>query len=153
MGCPILLQGILPTQGSCIGRCVLYYWNTREDCKQHRRPESNWINQKRISVHLSSGKAFYLSNLFCFVLFLTIFGCAGSSLQHTGFSSCGAQAKLPCSMWNLSSLTRDRSHIPCIGRWILNHWITREVPRAKLYPGFKIHVQGTVSLLLKAPQQ
>ena len=30
-------------------------------------------------------------------------------------------------MWDLSSLIRDRTHIPCIGRWSLNHWIAREV--------------------------
>ena len=29
-------------------------------------------------------------------------------------------------MWDLSSRTRDRTHIPCIGRQILNHWTTRE---------------------------
>ena len=37
-------------------------------------------------------------------------------------------AYLPCGMWDLSSLTRDRTHVPCIGRRILNHWTTREVP-------------------------
>ena len=31
-------------------------------------------------------------------------------------------------MWDLSSLTRDRTHIPSNGRQILNHWTTREVP-------------------------
>ena len=31
-------------------------------------------------------------------------------------------------MWDLSSLTRDRTHTPCIGRRSLNHWTTREVP-------------------------
>ena len=33
---------------------------------------------------------------------------------------------------NLSSLTRDRTHIPCIGRWSLNLWTTREVPNLLL---------------------
>ena len=28
-----------------------------------------------------------------------------------------------------SSLTRDWICVPCTSRWILNHWITREVPR------------------------
>ena len=28
-----------------------------------------------------------------------------------------------------SSWTRDQTQVPCIGRWILNHWTTREVPR------------------------
>ena len=32
-------------------------------------------------------------------------------------------------MWDLSSLTRDWTHVPCIARQILNHWTTREVPR------------------------
>ena len=31
-------------------------------------------------------------------------------------------------MWDLSSPTRNRTRIPCIGRWILKHWTTREVP-------------------------
>ena len=30
--------------------------------------------------------------------------------------------------WHVeSSWTRDRTHVPCIGRWILNHQTTREV--------------------------
>ena len=31
-------------------------------------------------------------------------------------------------MRDLSSLARDQTGIPCIARWILNHWTTREVP-------------------------
>ena len=31
-------------------------------------------------------------------------------------------------MWDLSSLTRDQTHTPCIGRRSLNHWTIREVP-------------------------
>ena len=30
-------------------------------------------------------------------------------------------------MWGLSSLTREQTLVPCIGRQILNHWTTREV--------------------------
>ena len=30
-------------------------------------------------------------------------------------------------MWDLSFLTRDRIHIPCLARQILHHWTTREV--------------------------
>ena len=32
------------------------------------------------------------------------------------------------SMWELSSLTRDWTRTPCVGRQSLNHWTTREVP-------------------------
>ena len=31
-------------------------------------------------------------------------------------------------MWDLSSLTRDQTCVPCIERWILNCWATRELP-------------------------
>ena len=31
-------------------------------------------------------------------------------------------------MWDLSSPTRDQTHIPCIGGQIINHWTTREAP-------------------------
>ena len=38
-------------------------------------------------------------------------------------------------MWNLSSLTRDQTHIPCIGRQILNYWTIKKVlfSRISLY--------------------
>ena len=31
-------------------------------------------------------------------------------------------------LWDLSSLTRDRTHTHCLGRWSLNHWAARKVP-------------------------
>ena len=34
----------------------------------------------------------------------------------------------PQGMWDLSSLTRDRTLTPCIGRQHLNQWTAREVP-------------------------
>ena len=43
-------------------------------------------------------------------------------------SSCSTQAYLPCGMWDPSSQTRHPTHVPCIGRQILNHRTTREVP-------------------------
>ena len=42
-------------------------------------------------------------------------------------SGVAAWPSLLHSMWDLS-LTRDRIHFPCIGRRILQHWTTREVP-------------------------
>ena len=34
-----------------------------------------------------------------------------------------------CSMWDLSSPTRDPTHGSAMGVWSLNHWATREVTR------------------------
>ena len=50
----------------------------------------------------------------------------------TSYQLCHVGSKVvahrPCSMWNLSSPTRDGSCVFCIGKCILNHWTTREVP-------------------------
>ena len=47
--------------------------------------------------------------------------------------SCGLQdpslVLLSSGMWDFSSPPMDQTHVPCIGRQILNHWTTREVPR------------------------
>ena len=53
---------------------------------------------------------------------------------------CGTQALpqvavcglLSRDMWDLGSLTRDWTYVPCIGKQILNHGTTREVPLALL---------------------
>ena len=42
-------------------------------------------------------------------------------------SSCDRQAWLPRGT-DLTSRTRDQTCVPCIGKWIFNHWTTREVP-------------------------
>ena len=42
--------------------------------------------------------------------------------------SCGMQAYLHQGMWNLGSLTRDQTGVPCIARRILNLRTIREVP-------------------------
>ena len=51
-----------------------------------------------------------------------------SLVQAHKLSSCGARAQLSSGMWDASSLTRDQTYVLCIGRWILHHWTTREVP-------------------------
>ena len=51
----------------------------------------------------------------------------GSQALECRLSSCGARAQL--LQWHVgSSQTRDRTRVPCIGRWILNPCATREVP-------------------------
>ena len=39
------------------------------------------------------------------------------------------QTQLSHGMWELSSLTRDRTLVPYIGRQVLNHWTTRDIPK------------------------
>jgi len=57
--------------------------------------------------------------------------CCGTqalSRACSGLSTCGTRAYLPQDMWDLSSLDRDRTCVSCLGRWILHHWTTKEVP-------------------------
>lgn len=48
--------------------------------------------------------------------------------MHAGFSLVAAHGELPSGKWDLCSATRDPTHIPGSGRWILNHWTAREDP-------------------------
>ena len=50
--------------------------------------------------------------------------CMGSKAY--GLSTCMCAQLIP-GMWDLSSLFRDQTHIPCIAKKILNHWPIREV--------------------------
>ena len=72
---------------------------------------------------------------------------AGSFTEAHRFSSCGVQTpQLPSigskssrlqqlqqaglsahGMWDLTSLTRDQTRVPCIAGWILKHWTPRAV--------------------------
>ena len=71
---------------------------------------------------------------------------ASSLVEARKLSSCGVQAWLPHSMWNLSSLTRDQTRVPCIVRRILYHWTTREVP----YIVFLIQFNFTIRLYCRS---
>ena len=46
-------------------------------------------------------------------------------------SNCGAWTYLPHCVWDLISLTKDCTYVPCLASQILNHWTTREVPPVK----------------------
>lgn len=83
---------------------------------------------------------FYFYFIYFFLKFFLIYvRCGGSLLLCMGFSSrgfsyCWARARfLRCSgLAGLqhveSSRSRNRTHVPCVGRQTLNHCATREVP-------------------------
>ena len=58
----------------------------------------------------------------------------------------GLTCPVACGMWDLSSPIRDQTHVPCIGRQILNHWTTREVPLLEFewtgLDGLKFEAEG-----------
>ena len=62
--------------------------------------------------------------------------CSVRASHGDGFSSCGAwvlehrlnSCGLVAPRHVESSQIRNRSHVSCIGRWILYHWATREAP-------------------------
>ena len=84
---------------------------------------------------------------------------AQSFIAGWGFSSCSMWAQL-LGMWNLTSLTRDQTQVTCIGRQILNHWTTREVPPLlfssfqdfpKIHPSLGPGVVGPVGTVVALP--
>ena len=75
-----------------------------------------------LSVVVASGG---FSLLQC-VSLLWCFSCC----RVTGLSGLGSVVvahRLSCSTACEIFWTRDRTHFPCVGRWILYHWTTREV--------------------------
>ena len=83
-------------------------------------------------------------------IFLGVGSGSYSSFQSMGSRECGLQ-QLWCmgllDLWHVkSSQTRDGTHHPCIGRWILNHWTTREVSNLCL---LCLHMRQDVTFLKK----
>ena len=79
---------------------------------------SLYVLKKQI-IYFRFLKNIYLSIWLCQV------SAAARGLTRTGSRAC---ALSNCGMQDLSSLTRDRTCVPCIGRQILNHWTPREIP-------------------------
>ena len=92
----------------------------------------------------SSGRPISLSAHRLFLLFLFWLSFIGSSLRRTGISH-GVRAlehmgslvalhgfNCPTARGGLSSPNRDRTHDPCSGRQIVNHWTTGEVPALRV---------------------
>ena len=75
-----------------------------------------------------------------------------SLVLASGLPSYGTQAYLLHGMWDLSSLTRDWTHIPCIAKWILKPWTTRKVlkhaKRLKKKKLFKKPFKKTINSLV-----
>lgn len=51
-----------------------------------------------------------------------------SGYRGQGFSSSGRACQLSCPKAHGNLVTDRGSHVPCIGRWMLNHWTVRKVP-------------------------
>ena len=90
-----------------------------------------FIAVRRLSLVVVSGG---YSSLQCMGFSLRWLLLWSTGSRHTGFSSCGTPAQYLwlvglVAPWHVgSSQTRDRTRVPCIGRQILNHCATREVP-------------------------
>ena len=120
---------------------------------------------------MSCGTCFQISTLqissskltFFFSSFFFLFKC-GPSLKHFEFKICFywicydivlfyVLVSWPRSVWDLSSLVRDWTRTPCIGRQSLNHWTTREFPPSldRTYPHRYLNVAMVHKCRLKLP--
>ena len=58
------------------------------------------------------------------------------SQQSLAFFLGDGRPSMKCSMWDLGSLTRDRTHAPCSEAWSLPRWTIRECPTWLSYQAF-----------------
>ena len=75
-------------------------------------------------------------------LSLGVFSCWGHRLQGTLASVVVVHVGLVAPQHVESSRTRDQTHVPYTGRWILIHCTTREVPRVFKYHPHCSNVYG-----------
>ena len=68
-------------------------------------------------------------SFFLFFCLCWLRSCSSLAPSRCGAWAAGPTVRWPCGMWDLSSPTRNRTQVLCIGRWILNHWTTQEVPK------------------------
>ena len=92
-----------------------------------------WHSSDQLIQNIMTWCSVFVFNLL--FIFVSV-GCGVFALALRFGSFC-AQALLPPDTWDLISRTRNQTHAPCIGRQILKHWATREVP---LMQCFKICV-------------
>ena len=112
--CHFPFQGNFLTQGSNPG---LLHWQVNSLLPSHQGSPIICIS---LDKHLwKSFTHFFLKDLF---------GCCSILVVRCGHlqdEACGLSC--PGAYGNLSSQTRNQTCIPWIARWILNHWIIREV--------------------------
>ena len=58
-------------------------------------------------------------------------------MWHTGSAVAAHGLNRFLAMWDPSSLSRDQTHIPCIGKQI-NPWATKDVPHAHFFKKGKL---------------
>ena len=128
----------------------LQSWSRVNFAISEQMTEFSHYTHTHTCIHLNDTWIYTIWNLWslfsfvCYLLCLFVFGCSGSSLGRTvssvrpvdffllqrtvslerGLSSCSVPTRLPRSMWNLNSPTRDPTHVPWFGWQILNHWTT-----------------------------
>ena len=95
----------------------------------------NWIQKENLEMHswcsLPLDRLFWCPACFFFFLFKDLKKCGPfffSSLYWISYNVAPVLCFFgPQGMWEFSSLSRDWTHVPCVGRQSPSHW-TREVP-------------------------
>ena len=103
------------------------------------------------------------------LVFVAVLGLLGGTVsQCGGFSCCrghtpGARASVGAArtqqLWHTgsvalrhvgSSQTRDRTHVPCLGKWIPIHSTTQEVQQRGYFPHFHFHMHFRVQSMSRS---
>ena len=112
---------------------ILYLYQCSKLNNIYNCPMKALLPNDPVTSHLFGYIGFRLLHVVSFVVVCRLLsGCSTWATELV----CSVVVAL-CSSWDLRSLTRNWTHVPCIGRWILffffgrwilNHWTTREVP-------------------------
>ena len=94
------------------------------------------VHYANIRWIIEKAREFQKNIYFCFIDYAKAFDCVDHNKLWKILKEMGIPDHLTCLLRNLhagqeatvSSQTRDQTQVPCIGRWILNHWTTRELP-------------------------
>ena len=108
----------LPTS-QAFSLSILGYLCSLPPCMPHFDFQHSAFSMAILNITHVLNLIFLLFKKFLFWLYLD-FIVAHRLFGALAFSSCRVSAQLSCSLWELSSLTRDQTCVPCIGRQIYN---------------------------------
>ena len=136
----LLRRSVLLDQGPTL---LPHNYSSSYICNNPISKQHHVLNQQGLGLQHTFVCVFLDTDIFIWVCQILAAACRllSSCGSWISLSSCDAQAQLPHSMWDLSFPTRDQTHVPYIGKWILNHWTTRESPVAYIL-GYKISSFG-----------
>ena len=105
------------------------------------------LNRHYLQITSTGQSNIILDPFLYFLNFFFLLAVLGLCCSMQGLLQLWHAGLVALSTWDLSSPTRDQICVLCIGRWILIHWTTREVPIFSEF--FDTYIIKRIVLILK----